>query len=394
MKIAILTSGIMPVPAVQGGAVENLIDYYLEYNDQHRLHDITVYSVWHPDAEKHSALKSEVNHYEYFNVNSFTAKVLKRFYKWTHRNGYYFYTIEFFIDQVIRKLRKEYYDVIIIENRPGYALKLAGKNNAKLVYHLHNGKLDNTIKDYRAIYDAASRIITISDYIKNCVKTINPHDTKAITVHNGINLSLFSPNTLPKKHRADLGLEIDDFVIFYSGRITPEKGIAELLIAMSRLTKHAKIKLLLLGNVFYGIKETWHPFLDTIKELTTSLENRVIATGFVPYDDIPGYLQLADIAIIPSLWDEPFGLTVAEAQAMGKPIITTRRGGIPEVVSEENAIMLNTDDHFIENLAKSILYLYEHPEKRETMAAASAARSKMFDKNTYARNFFMALEGL
>ena len=48
MKIAILTSGILPVPAVLGGAVENLIDYYLEYNNQHRQHNITVYSVAPP----------------------------------------------------------------------------------------------------------------------------------------------------------------------------------------------------------------------------------------------------------------------------------------------------------------------------------------------------------
>ena len=73
MKIAILTSGILPVPAVQGGAVENLVDFYLEYNDKHRLHDITVYSVWHPD------LKSEVNHYKYIKVNNLLAQ-LKRSY--------------------------------------------------------------------------------------------------------------------------------------------------------------------------------------------------------------------------------------------------------------------------------------------------------------------------
>lgn len=58
MKIAILTSGILPVPAVQGGAVENLIDFYLDYNDKNKLHDITIYSVWHPDVERHPALKS------------------------------------------------------------------------------------------------------------------------------------------------------------------------------------------------------------------------------------------------------------------------------------------------------------------------------------------------
>ena len=101
---------------------------------------------------------------------------------------------------------------------------------------------------------------------------------------------------------------------------------------------------------------------------------------------------MSDVAVIPSVWDEPFGLTVAEAQAMGKPIITTRRGGIPEVVSEENAILLDTGDHFIEDLAAAILDLYEHPEKRQKMAEASAARSKIFDKETYAKNFFLALE--
>ena len=163
MKIGIITSGILPVPAVQGGAVENLIDYYLEYNHRHRLHDITVYSVWHPDVAQHPATQSDVNHYEYINVHSFSAKVLKRLYKWFHHDGYYYYTIEYFIDQVLRRIRKEKYDIILIENRPGYALKLIGKTDAKLVYHLHNGKLDNTIKHYQAIYNAASRIIAISD---------------------------------------------------------------------------------------------------------------------------------------------------------------------------------------------------------------------------------------
>ena len=65
MRIAILTSGILPVPAVQGGAVENLIDFYLDYNDKNKLHDITIYSVWHPDVERHPALKSDSNHYIY-----------------------------------------------------------------------------------------------------------------------------------------------------------------------------------------------------------------------------------------------------------------------------------------------------------------------------------------
>ena len=60
MKIAILTSGILPVPAVQGGAVENLIDFYMEYNNLHQLHDITVYSIWDKGVESNPILKSNV----------------------------------------------------------------------------------------------------------------------------------------------------------------------------------------------------------------------------------------------------------------------------------------------------------------------------------------------
>ena len=63
MKIAILTSGILPIPAVQSGAVENLVDVLLAYNDKHRLHDITIFSIYHPDVESHSAIRSDINHY-------------------------------------------------------------------------------------------------------------------------------------------------------------------------------------------------------------------------------------------------------------------------------------------------------------------------------------------
>ena len=109
---------------------------------------------------------------------------------------------------------------------------------------------------------------------------------------------------------------------------------------------------------------------------------------------MPDYLQLADIAVIPSVWDDPFPTTILEAQAMGLPIIATNRGGIPEEVTEDNAILLQTDEHFVNNLANVILELYQHPEKRKRMSAASLERSKLFDKETYAKNFFKALEGV
>ena len=386
MRIAILTSGILPVPAVQGGAVENLVDFYLAYNDQHRLHDITVFSVWHPDVEKHPALKSEVNHYIYIKVTGWWAKMKKRLYQKTHGEEYYHYVIEYFLEQTLKQIRKQQYDLIILENRPGYALKLKKATSADIVCHLHNDMLNNESQQSTDIYHAISCFITVSDYIANRVRTIAPADNKCVTVHNGIDIHAFTPNKLSLRPAS---LNGDDFVIVYSGRLNPEKGIRELIEAMNIITQ--PLKLLVLGSSFYGNANNEDPFLCELKKMAEPIKDRIIFTGFIPYSDIPKYLNMADIAVLPSMWEEPFGLTMAEAQATGLPIITTRRGGIPEVVTEENAILLDVSDHFVDDLAAAILDLYSHPEKRKQMSKASLQHAQYYNHQNYAKDFFHAL---
>ena len=395
MKIAVLTSGILPVPAVQGGAVENLIDFYLAYNDKYHLHDITVYSSKHHDTKKHPALKSKVNHYYYVDTTSIIAKIRKRLYlRKAGGNEFHHFSIEYFIEQVIKHLRKHTYDLIIIENRPPYSLKVKKVSSAKIIYHIHNSKLTKESRYAEELYYAADQIICVSDFITKEVKSIVPNDNKCITVHNGIDLNAFSPNIKSSICRKNMGLTEDDFVLLFSGRINREKGISELLDAFLSIKELSNIKLLVIGSSFYGGSNTEDLFINSLKEKIDCISNRIYFTGFIPYDRMPDYLSIADVSVIPSIWDDPFPTTVLEAQAMGLPIITTRRGGIPEEVSEENAILLETDEHFIENLANAILDLYQHPEKREAMAKASLERSKLFDKETYAKNFFSAIENL
>lgn len=395
MKIAVLTSGILPVPAVQGGAVENLIDFYLTYNDNYHLHDITVYSCNHHDTKKHPALKSKVNHYYYVDTTSIIAKIRKRLYLKKAGGGeLHHFSIEYFIEQALKHLRKQSYDLIIIENRPPFSLKVKKVSSAKIVYHIHNSKLTKGSDYAEELYYVADQIICVSDFITKEVKSIVNNDNKCITVHNGIDLNAFSPNRKSSICRKDIGLTEDDFVLLFSGRINREKGISELLDAIISIKEFSNIKLLVIGSSFYGGSSTEDRFINSLKDKTECISNRIFFTGFIPYDKMPDYLRMADVAVIPSVWDDPFPTTVLEAQAMGLPIITTRRGGIPEEVTEENAIMLETNEHFVDNLAAAILDLYQHPEKRKQMSAASIERSKLFDKETYAKNFFAALEGL
>ena len=393
MKIAILTSGILPIPAVQGGAVENLVDFYLEYNDRHHLHDITVYSVASAQANNHPALLSEVNHYHFIDTKSIKAKIRRKFYEVKHRQEYYNHFIEYYFEEAWKSLRKEKFDCIILENRPGYAFKISQRTSTPLVLHLHNDLLNATSPHNKEIFGSLNRILTVSNYIKGRVENITPHP-KVQTVYNGIDLGRFSPQTNEVIERSTLGLSSDDFVLVFSGRINEDKGITELVEAMLLLKDHSHLKLLVLGSSFFGDATTDNEFVHKLKQMAQPIKDRLIFTGFIPYDKMPGYLKLADLAVIPSVWDDPFPTTVLEAQAMGLPIVTTDRGGIPEEVTAENAIIVPIGNDFPTRLASVILQLSEQPAQCKAMATASLIQAEKFDKQRFSKDFFNALNDI
>ena len=201
MKIAILTSGVMPVPAVKGGAVEYLIDLYLAYNEQHQLHDITIYSVSDKATKHHSALSSAVNHYRYINPFSFWAKIRKKLQ--FNRHNYYNPSIEYYLHQALQDIRRQHYDMIIVENRPGYILKLRALTDARCVLHLHNDFLNAKSKEATAIVEGYDKIICVSDYI---TQQIPKGSDKSETVYNAIDVQHF--------------LDAKPLEIFYTGKFT------------------------------------------------------------------------------------------------------------------------------------------------------------------------------
>ena len=391
MKLAILTCGMLPIPAVQGGAVENLIDFYLEYNDTHKLHDITVYSPWNKKVASHPALASDVNHYLFIDVTSLKARITRKLRSFFHSNEYYNYFIEYYCERIYANLKKQHFDYIILENCDGYAYKLSQRGYKNLILHMHNERRESRAIYDKIVYNSITKIITVSDYIKGRAALHYPID-KIETIHNGIDLKIFERKKVSSVSRQQLGFDDNDFLMVYSGRINKEKGISELLDAMLLLKNEYKIKLLIIGGSFFGNSTGEDNFIKEIKAKALPLENKIVFTDFIPYNQIPNYLNIADVTVIPSIWNDPFPTTVLEAQAMGLPIITTRRGGIPEEVTEYNAILLDINEQFIDNLANAILDLYKKPEKREHMSIASLKHARLFEKEIFARNFFEALE--
>lgn len=389
MKLAVLTCGMLPIPAVQGGAVENLIDFYLDYNDREKIHDITIYSPWNAKAKMHSAFQSDVNHYIFIDVSSLKARIGRRIYKQFHSHEYYNYFIEYYFEKAYAILKKRTYDHIILENCPGYAYKLSQRGYRNLILHLHNDLLNSQSRCHDVIYNSLKKVITVSDYIKKRVSTIRP-DSKIHTVFNGIDLREFTPKESLPVCRKTIGFSEDDFVIVYSGRINKDKGISELVDAMFLLRNHSQFKLLVLGSSFFDNAKNEDAFIRSLKDKAKSIKDRIIFTGFIPYNQVPNYLQLADIAVLPSMWEEPFGLTVVEAMAMGLPLITTRSGGIPEICDGVATLIDRSD--IVKGLKTAILDLYEHPGKRKQMAAVSFERAKLFDKDSFAEHLFSVIE--
>lgn len=91
------------------------------------------------------------------------------------------------------------------------------------------------------------------------------------------------------------------------------------------------------------------------------LQNHVHFLGLIPHEELPPYIALADIAVIPSLM-EASSIFMLEAMAMEKPVIATNTGGLPEVLTPSIGILVEPMDEI--GLADAILELLQNEDKR------------------------------
>lgn len=382
MKIAIITSGRLPVPATKGGAVETKLDYILDYNARHHIMDITVYSV-KPDKDIDKSTPE--NHYVFYSLHSLWARLRMKIFRKTHTCLFYDHHIEYFLHRCIEDIRKKTYDCVLLLNRPGYVLTLRDQLRSKIIIQIDNDYLNPKVYRVKEIMQTCSMVITCSDYLSSRARQVECDDNiPIVTVHNGIDIGSFI-NAKPLD-RASAGLSDDDFVVVYSGRLIKEKGIIELIKAIKLIQSAIpSLKLIILGASFYGSDKQATPFMQLLEKEAEPVKEKVKFTGYINYDQMPSYLKLADIAVVPSMWEEPFGLTVVEAMAAGLPLITTRSGGIPEIC--EGAAIIVERDGIVSHLADAISDLYHHSDKREQLSTSALQRAKSFDKEAYAKKF-------
>lgn len=85
------------------------------------------------------------------------------------------------------------------------------------------------------------------------------------------------------------------------------------------------------------------------------IKDRIVFTGYIDYKDMPSIYQIGNVAVLPSMWEEPAGMTMVEAVVSGLPLITTNSGGIPEYIPDEFAYILDRNKELINNISRCIL---------------------------------------
>ncbi|RZM15673.1 glycosyltransferase [Lactobacillus delbrueckii] len=105
-----------------------------------------------------------------------------------------------------------------------------------------------------------------------------------------------------------------------------------------------------------------------VKLTQERVHGRVIFTGYVDHAELYKYHNIADCAVVPSVWEEPAGLVVIEALMSGDPLIVTRVGGATEYVNDKSAIIVDRGAKIEENLKEAILKIKENPKLRKRMS--------------------------
>ncbi len=215
----------------------------------------------------------------------------------------------FFVREMFERAAKGEYDLLHFHH-PEMALPYVHLYpNVPVVYTLHD-PVTPWMKELLETYMTPNQyFISIS----NNQRQAAPDLPYVATVYNGIDMNRFAYSE--EKH--------DDYLLF-AGRIVPEKGVKGAIQVAQQTDK----QLFIIGRVY----PDQQGYFD--QHIRPHLNEKILYLGFVAQEQVVRYYQKASAFMMPIQWEEPFGLTMAEAMACGTPVLALRRGSVPEVVED------------------------------------------------------------
>ncbi|WP_368905698.1 glycosyltransferase family 4 protein [Bacillus wiedmannii] len=153
--------------------------------------------------------------------------------------------------------------------------------------------------------------------------------TSFSTIHNVV--------SAPRYPRQEI--RSSPLILGYYGQLEDNKGVNILLDAVKKISPSKVEKVFVCG---VGSKE------QELKETFRS-DERIVFKGKLPIEDVYRRMANTDLTIVPSIWEEPFGRVIIESYNQGTPVIASNRGGIPEIIENENYLFNIQDESDLVN---------------------------------------------
>jgi glycosyltransferase involved in cell wall biosynthesis len=214
-----------------------------------------------------------------------------------------------------------------------------------------------------------NKVICVSNYGYECMTSGDLLPRKRFEmIYNGVDLArVKTDGHAAAEFRRRYSIPAERAIVTQVSWIIPEKGIADFLeVARLVLARNRDVHFVLVGD---GVDREQY-----VKAAAAmGLAEHLTWTGTVDDPFGEGVFQAADVVCQFSRWEEVFGWMIAEAMAHGKPVVATRVGGIPELITD------GVSGHLVERgdttaMSDSILALLANPDLRAQMGAAGRER--------------------
>lgn len=216
------------------------------------------------------------------------------------------------------------------------------------------------------------KIIAVSDFVeRRLVNSMKIPQEKVLTIHNGVDLKRFRPLEDSLIRKKQLFGDDDLNVVLCISQLIREKGIHILLKAVPMVARGVENVMFAIVGEGPGKRE----FEDLARD--HGIQDRVRFLGL--RSDTESLIAAADVIVCPSIWEEAFGLINIEAMACGVPVVATRVGGIPEIVTDGITGYL-VDPGDSTSLTKAIEKILRHKVIRSSFGQMGLKRAQnLFD---------------
>ena len=178
---------------------------------------------------------------------------------------------------------------------------------------------------------------------KQFLGSIDKNHEKVVTLYNGISFK----NKLYKKKN----------LVIFVGKISYEKGAHLYVEAVSKIANiHTNWEFKLIGSSQLGSNNLSTKYAKNVVNKFKNIGNNTEYIGFISNKQVKEIMGHASIVVVPSLWNEPFGLVAAEAMSRRAAVISSNLGGLKEVVGRSGVTIDNINN---ENLKNKVLKLIE-----------------------------------